>query len=92
MPDDEPQNVVRSALDRHIGSRMRKRRLELGITEHPFCQAMDIDAATLSAWEEGDMSIPPLQLLEAAQLLNCALGDLYDGFSGAGLSDYPAIQ
>ena len=84
MPDDDTSNNRGTTLNRHIGVRLRHRRSEVGIIEQSFCQAMNINMSQLVGWEEGLTRIPALQLLEAAQLLNCSPAYLYEGFSEAG--------
>ena len=74
-----------------VGSRVRKRRLELGISQEKFADACqrkgwDLSRGTFSKIEAGLRRVNDAEVALLAKVLKCPIGELLDGFSNDELS------
>ena len=61
-----------------LGSKMKKLRLQKGITQDTLAKALHVSFQTISKWEN-NVSMPDIQLLpEIAVYFGCTIDDLFD--------------
>jgi transcriptional regulator with XRE-family HTH domain len=57
-------------IDRQVGSRLRERRIELGLTIERLAAALDVPLHVLEKWETGRLRVGAEKLLESAKILS----------------------
>lgn len=70
-----------------IGERLKKARLEQGLTQENLAEKLDLSVAFLSRVERGNTHINLTRLSEICSLLNISEGDILNGSSSTS-SDY----
>jgi transcriptional regulator with XRE-family HTH domain len=70
-----------SALDRHVGARVRGRRLELQLSESRAAEALRCTIDHLRACEEGRAHISAVLLFEMSRILKVEVSHFFDGVS-----------
>jgi transcriptional regulator with XRE-family HTH domain len=73
-----------SVVDRHIGSRMRKRRMALGLSQQKLGDAVNITIQQIQKYEKGTNRIGGGRLLEFARMLSVDVGYFFEGAPGYG--------
>jgi transcriptional regulator with XRE-family HTH domain len=58
-----------NAVDRHVGGRVRARRIELAMSEDDLVAALGTTVRELRSWEDGEVRIPAARLLAAQKAL-----------------------
>jgi len=79
-------------IDRQVGSRIRERRVELGLTIEQLAAALDVPPHVLEKWETGRLRVGAEKLLESAKILGlypqCLFVSTHSGeWSGASSHD-----
>jgi transcriptional regulator with XRE-family HTH domain len=69
----------RDLVDVHIGYRIRKRRLMLGMSQSALGQSLDVSFQTVQKWEGGAVRITVSMLLRMAPVLNVPFDYFLDG-------------
>lgn len=82
--DEHTISHAASLLNRHIGARIRGRRLACGIGESFLSDVLSISEHELQSWEDGRVRPPGLNLLEVANLLSVHVGYFFDGLPNSG--------
>lgn len=67
-----------SVIDHHIGSRLRRRRAELGLTMDAVAKLLDISAQQLQKYEVAENCISASQLFELSQTLKIPVSYFYE--------------
>ena len=70
-----------TALDRHVGARVRGRRLELQLSESKAAEALRCTIDHLRACEEGTAHISAVLLFEMSRVLDVEVSYFFDGVS-----------
>ena len=80
--DSEPRPSARaSAADRHVGSRIRERRVMLGLSQQQLAQMIGVTYQQAHKYERGLNRISAGRLYEIAQVLNVPVSWFFEGLS-----------
>jgi len=66
-------------IDRHVGSRVRMRRILLGMSQEKLGEALDLTFQQVQKYEKGTNRIGASRLQQIAQILNVPPGFFFDG-------------
>lgn len=72
-----------SQIDKHISSRIRMRRLQLGMSQEELARALNITFQQVQKYEKGVNRVSAGRLLEIANLLSVSLQFFYQDCPGA---------
>ncbi len=61
----------------YAGSRIGEIQAEVGISDEDLCRGVDITTETLRQWKSGRYTPPASKLARLADVLGCAVGDLF---------------
>jgi transcriptional regulator with XRE-family HTH domain len=67
------------SIDRHVGERIRRRRAELGMTQHDLAQMLGISYQQVQKYETGANRVSAGRLFTMSQRLGCHVGYFFDG-------------
>jgi len=85
---DEPRSIARAShADRHVGARIRERRIMLGLSQQQLAQMIGVTYQQAHKYERGLNRISAGRLYEIAQVLRVPVSWFFDGLSA---SDHPA--
>jgi transcriptional regulator with XRE-family HTH domain len=70
-------------LDRHVGARMRARRIMLGLTQQQLAERIEITYQQAHKYEKGTNHMAASRLYKVAQALGVDVGYFFEGFQGA---------
>ncbi|TGY89183.1 XRE family transcriptional regulator [Marinicauda algicola] len=79
---DTPRSA--SALDVHIGERLRQARKLAGLSQSAMGEAVGVTFQQVQKYERGANRIPASRLYELAAVLGVPLGFFFDGFAPEG--------
>jgi transcriptional regulator with XRE-family HTH domain len=90
MADKSPDPI-----DKHVGSRIRMRRIMLGMSQETLGEALGLTFQQVQKYEKGTNRIGASRLWQIAETLGIPVESLYEGLQGgtgaaAGLSDSAA--
>jgi transcriptional regulator with XRE-family HTH domain len=77
-------------IDRHVGSRVRMRRILLGMSQEKLGEALDLTFQQVQKYEKGTNRIGASRLQQISQILNVSPGFFFDGapaLDGAAVSE-----
>jgi transcriptional regulator with XRE-family HTH domain len=77
-------------IDRHVGSRVRMRRILLGMSQEKLGEALDLTFQQVQKYEKGTNRIGASRLKQISQILNVSPGFFFEGvpaLEGAAASD-----
>ncbi len=66
-------------IDRHVGSRVRMRRILLGMSQEKLGEALDLTFQQVQKYEKGTNRIGASRLQQISQILNVSPGFFFDG-------------
>ncbi len=66
-------------IDRHVGGRVRSRRIEIQMSQEKLAAALGISVQQLNEFEEGRDRILAQLLLRMSQILQAKPADFFDG-------------
>ncbi|MFL5332564.1 MAG: helix-turn-helix domain-containing protein [Geminicoccaceae bacterium] len=89
---DEPRRSRPQDVDRHLGVRMRERRIMLGLTQQQMAELIGVTYQQAHKYEKGINRIAGGRLYQIAQALGVDVGYFYDGLGGNGASFKPSQQ
>ena len=81
---------MESNFNRHLGSKLRIRRLTLGLTQTKVAQAINVTFQQIQKYEKGTNGISSLRIMQLASFLKVPVLYFYEGYSayeGESLSD-----
>ncbi len=78
-------NYIRSAIDRHIGQRLREQRLSHGLSESDLADRLAITTTQLQLFEYGLKRIPPHHLIRTAEIFGVSIGTFIEDAPMQGL-------
>ena len=67
--------------NRHLGSKLRMRRLALGLTQTKVAQAINVTFQQIQKYEKGTNGISSLRIMQLANFLKVPVVYFYEGFS-----------
>jgi transcriptional regulator with XRE-family HTH domain len=79
-------------IDRHIGARMRERRVMLGLTQQQMAELIGVTYQQAHKYEKGINRVSGGRLFKMAQALGVEVGYFYDGLGADGGSFEPTQQ
>ena len=68
--------------NRHLGSRLRMRRLALGLTQTKVAQAINVTFQQIQKYEKGTNGVSSSRLLQLSQFLKVPIVYFYEDFKG----------
>lgn len=71
------------SVDRHVGERIRRRRAELGMTQHDLALMLGISYQQVQKYETGANRVSAGRLFNMSQKLGCQIGYFFDGLDTA---------
>ena len=72
---------MESNFNRHLGSKLRIRRLALGLTQTKVAQAINVTFQQIQKYEKGTNGISSLRIMQLANFLKVPVVYFYEGFS-----------
>ena len=72
---------MESNFNRHLGSKLRMRRLSLGLTQTKVAQAINVTFQQIQKYEKGTNGISSLRIMQLANFLKVPVVYFYEGFS-----------
>jgi transcriptional regulator with XRE-family HTH domain len=83
--DEARPSARASAADRHVGSRIRERRVMLGLSQQQLAQMIGVTYQQAHKYERGLNRISAGRLYEIAQVLNVPVSWFFEGLSAESL-------
>jgi transcriptional regulator with XRE-family HTH domain len=71
-------------VDRHVGARVRERRIMLGLTQQQLADLIGVTYQQAHKYERGINRVSAGRLYEIAQVLSVPVGYFFDGLQGEG--------
>ena len=68
--------------NRHLGSKLRMRRLALGLTQTKVAQAINVTFQQIQKYEKGTNGISSLRIMQLANFLKVPVTYFFDDFQG----------
>ena len=68
--------------NKHLGSKLRMRRLALGLTQTKVAQAINVTFQQIQKYEKGTNGISSLRIIQLAKFLNVPVTYFFDDFQG----------
>jgi transcriptional regulator with XRE-family HTH domain len=81
MTDSRTSLRLAGDIDRHVGARMRERRIMLGLTQQPLAALIGVTYQQAHKYETGRNRITAGRLSRLAQALGVQVGYFYDGLT-----------
>lgn len=78
--------------DRHVGARIRERRIMLGLSQQQMADLIGVTYQQAHKYERGINRISAGRLYEIAQVLGVPVGHFFEGLDGRQPRDMPARQ
>jgi len=78
---DPPSTARATAADRHVGSRIRERRVMLGLSQQQLAQMIGVTYQQAHKYERGLNRISAGRLFEIAQVLNVPISWFFEGLT-----------
>ena len=72
-----------SAIDRHVGVRIRMRRRELGVSQERLAEAIGLTFQQIQKYERAANRVSASKLWEIGQVLHVPVSYFYEGLEGA---------
>ena len=72
---------MESNFNRHLGSKLRMRRLALGLTQTKVAQAINVTFQQIQKYEKGTNGISSLRIMQLANFLKVPVVYFYEDFS-----------
>ena len=72
---------MESNFNRHLGSKLRMRRLALGLTQTKVAQAINVTFQQIQKYEKGTNGVSSIRLLQLANYLKVSVNYFFEDFS-----------
>ena len=82
--DALPQLAPSSPIDRHVGQRLRTRRMEIGLPVEVLARSLDLSLDEFRQIEAGRLRLGAAKLIAALQLLGVDAAYVFEGYPGDG--------
>ena len=79
-----PGRVRAEDVDRHVGRRMRERRVALGLTQQDMAELIGVTYQQAHKYEKGANRVAAGRLLQVARTLGVEAGYFFEGLGGGG--------
>lgn len=76
-------------IDRHVGDRIRRRRVLMGYTQEQLADALEISYQQIQKYETGANRVSAGRLFQIAQRLETTVGYFFEGLERGGYSSDP---
>lgn len=73
MAIKKPHQRPQSAIDRHLGRRLSRKRIEMGLTAIDLDRALSIPPGTVARFEKGERAVDAVQLLALSRALKVSV-------------------
>ena len=74
--------IVEGNFNRHLGSKLRMRRLALGLTQTKVAQAINVTFQQIQKYEKGTNGISSLRIMQLANFLKVPVVYFFEDFGG----------
>ena len=74
--------IVEGNFNRHLGSKLRMRRLALGLTQTKVAQAINVTFQQIQKYEKGTNGISSLRIMQLANFLRVPVVYFFEDFAG----------
>ena len=74
-------NIMESNFNRHLGSKLRMRRLSLGLTQTKVAQAINVTFQQIQKYEKGTNGVSSIRLLQLSNYLKVPINYFFEDFS-----------
>ena len=74
--------IVEGNFNRHLGSKLRMRRLALGLTQTKVAQAINVTFQQIQKYEKGTNGISSLRIMQLANFLKVPVVYFFEDFAG----------
>jgi transcriptional regulator with XRE-family HTH domain len=71
-------------IDRHVGARIRLRRMEIGLSQDRLAEAVGVSFQQIQKYERGTNRVSASMLWEIAGVLRCSVTSLFEGLGDDG--------
>ena len=78
----KPQTKVPNSIDTHVGSRLRMRRVMLGLSQEKLAAAFGLTFQQVQKYEKGANRMGASRLQQAAQILDVSVPFFFEGAPG----------
>ena len=78
---------MESNFNRHLGSKLRMRRLSLGLTQTKVAKAINVTFQQIQKYEKGTNGVSSTRLLQIANFLNVPIVYFFEDFPGYNTKD-----
>ena len=88
-------NGMESNFNRHLGSKLRMRRLSLGLTQTKVAQAINVTFQQIQKYEKGTNGISSLRIMQLANFLKVPVVFFFEDFplyQGSNLNDNSSTE
>lgn len=68
-----------TAIDQHVGSQLKKRRIEVGLSQEALGEKADVTFQQIQKYENGSNRVSSGKLFEFAEILDCPIDYFFDG-------------
>lgn len=75
------RNATAQAVDRHVGARVRERRIMLGLTQQQLADLIGVTYQQAHKYERGINRVSAGRLFEIARVLSVPIGYFYEGLN-----------
>lgn len=75
------RNATAQAVDRHVGARIRERRIMLGLTQQQLADLIGVTYQQAHKYERGINRVSAGRLFEIARVLSVPIGYFYEGLN-----------
>ena len=75
----KPRRARAQGTDRHVGARMRERRIMLGLTQHQMAELIGVTYQQAHKYEKGINRVAAGRLYHIAQALGVEVGYFFEG-------------
>lgn len=76
----EPRKLAARAIDQFVGSRLSKRRTEVGIAVGVLAQALSVSPQLIESYECGEARMEPHHMIEIGYMLSIEPSFFFEGF------------
>ena len=80
LPDKKALASLANGVDRHVGDKIRQRRLERGVTQQELARALGISYQQVQKYENGNNRVSAGRLFILAQALGIGVNEFFDDF------------
>jgi transcriptional regulator with XRE-family HTH domain len=85
-------SATTQSIDSHVGTRIRERRVMLGLTQQQLADLIGVTYQQAHKYERGINRVSAGRLFEIARVLSVPIGFFYEGVAGSSASDAPSVD